>query len=87
MIFVRVLRSAARVGLGAILLAATGVLAQGTGAVVNLPSSKQLGAVPESPQRVNSEPVSMAVSPDGRYVVTVNGGTGRSNRSTSSRWR
>ena len=76
MIFVRVLRSAARVGLGAILLAATGVLAQGTGAVVNLPSSKQLGAVPGSPQRVNSEPVSMAVSPDGRWVVTVNAGYG-----------
>jgi DNA-binding beta-propeller fold protein YncE len=67
--------------LGAILLAAagaaTGVLAQGTGAVVNLPSSKQIvGAAPGSPQRVNSEPVSMAVSPDGRYVVTVNAGYG-----------
>jgi len=72
--------SGARVGLGAFLLAAAGaatcVLAQGTGAVVNLPSSKQLGAVPGSPQRVNSEPVSMVVSPDGRYVVTVNAGYG-----------
>ncbi len=69
------------VGLGAILLAAagaaTGVLAQGTGAVVDLPSSKQIvGLAPGSPQRVNSEPVSMAVSPDGRYVVTVNAGYG-----------
>jgi DNA-binding beta-propeller fold protein YncE len=68
--------------LGAILLAAagaaTGVLAQGTAAaVVNLPSSKQIvGVAPGSPQRVNSEPVSMAVSPDGRYVVTVNAGYG-----------
>ncbi|MGD0905392.1 MAG: hypothetical protein ABR924_21065, partial [Terracidiphilus sp.] len=34
------------------------------------------GAVPGSPQRVNSEPVSMVVSPDGRYVVTVNAGYG-----------
>jgi DNA-binding beta-propeller fold protein YncE len=73
--------SGVRVGLGAILLAvagaATGVLAQGTGAVVNLPSSKQIvGVAPGSPQRVNSEPVSMAVSPDGRYVVTVNAGYG-----------
>jgi YVTN family beta-propeller protein len=44
--------------------------------VVNLPSSKQLGAVPGSPQRLNSEPISMAVSPGGRYVVTVNAGYG-----------
>ena len=42
----------------------------------NLPSSKELGAVPGNPQRVNSEPISMAVSPDGRYVVTVNAGYG-----------
>jgi DNA-binding beta-propeller fold protein YncE len=54
-----------------------GVGAQGQGAVVDLPSSKQIvGVVPGSPQRVNSEPVSMAVSPDGRYVVTVNAGYG-----------
>src|SRR5208283_83171 len=77
----RFLWSGVRVGLGATLLvtmgAASGVLAQGTGAVVNLPSSKQIvGVVPGSPQRVNSEPVSVAVSPDGRYVVTVNAGYG-----------
>jgi len=76
-----VLWSGVRVGLAATLLvtagAATGVLAQGTAkAMDDLPSSKQLGAVPGSPQRVNSEPVSMAVSPDGRYVVTVNAGYG-----------
>ncbi len=41
-----------------------------------LPSSKQLGAVPGSPQRVNSLPMSLAVSPDGRWVVTVNAGYG-----------
>ncbi len=76
-----VLWSGARVGLVGILLvvsgAATCVLAQGTGLVVDLPSSKQIvGAAPGNPQRVNSEPVSMAVSPDGRYVVTVNAGYG-----------
>ena len=43
---------------------------------LNLPSSKQLGAAPGEPQRLNSLPMSMAVSPDGRYVVTVNAGYG-----------
>ena len=44
---------------------------------VNLPTSKQLiGEIPGHPQRLNSLPISMAVSPDGRYVVTVNAGYG-----------
>lgn len=44
---------------------------------VNLPTSKQLiGEIPGHPQRLNSLPMSMAVSPDGRYVVTVNAGFG-----------
>src|ERR1700756_503614 len=44
---------------------------------IDLPSSKQLTEpVPGDPQRINSQPVSMAVSPDGRYVVTVNDGYG-----------
>ena len=44
---------------------------------IDLPSSKQLiGSAPGSPQRTNSEPVSIAVSPDGRYVVAVNDGFG-----------
>ena len=55
------------------LLVAAGAWAQ----VLDLPSSKQIvGTVPGNPQRVNSEPISMAVSPDGRYVVTVNAGYG-----------
>ncbi|MDR3736884.1 MAG: phosphoesterase, partial [Acidobacteriaceae bacterium] len=44
---------------------------------VDLPSSKQLvGEIPGHPQRLNSLPMSMAVSPNGRYVVTVNAGFG-----------
>ena len=44
---------------------------------IDLPSSKQLiGEAPGQPQRINSLPISMAVSPDGRYVVTVNAGYG-----------
>src|ERR1700679_3490415 len=44
---------------------------------VDLPTSKQLiGEIPGHPQRLNSLPMSMAVSPDRRYVVTVNAGYG-----------
>jgi DNA-binding beta-propeller fold protein YncE len=44
---------------------------------IDLPSSKQLTEpVPGHPQRINAEPASMAVSPDGRYVVTANDGYG-----------
>ena len=44
---------------------------------VDLPTSKQLiGEIPGHPQRLNSLPMSMAVSRDGRYVVTVNAGYG-----------
>ena len=32
--------------------------------------------VPGDPKRLNSLPMSIAVSPDGRYVVTVNAGYG-----------
>jgi YVTN family beta-propeller protein len=44
---------------------------------VDLPTSKELiGEIPGHPQRLNSLPISMAVSPDRRYVVTVNAGYG-----------
>jgi DNA-binding beta-propeller fold protein YncE len=56
------------------LVLGTGVLGSQT---IDLPTSKQLiGEVPGHPQRLNSLPISMAVSPDGRYVVTVNAGYG-----------
>ena len=47
------------------------------GQAIDLPTSKQIvRPVPGSPQRLNGLPMSMAVSPDGRYVVTVNAGYG-----------
>ncbi len=47
------------------------------GQSIDLPTSKQIvRPVPGSPQRLNSLPMSMAVSPDARYVVTVNAGYG-----------
>ena len=47
------------------------------GQSIDLPTSKQiLRPVPGSPQQLNSLPMTMAVSPDGRYVVTVNAGYG-----------
>jgi hypothetical protein len=45
--------------------------------IIDLPSSKQLiGEAPGHPQRMNGLPISMAISPDGRSVVTVNAGYG-----------
>ena len=59
---------------GAALVLGPGLLAAQT---VDLPTSKQLiGQAPGHPQRLNSLPISMAVSPGGRYVVTVNAGYG-----------
>ena len=56
-----------------LLWSAAPVLAQS----IDLPTSKLLTEpVPGHPQRMNGLPVSMAVSPDGRYVVTVNDGYG-----------
>jgi DNA-binding beta-propeller fold protein YncE len=59
--------------LGAVLAAVSVSSAQ----MVNLPSSKQLlGEIPGNPQKINGLPMSMAVSPDGRYVATVDAGYG-----------
>src|ERR1035437_7026051 len=59
---------------GAVLFLGTLAL---TAQTIDLPTSKQLiGKIPGHPQRLNSLPMSMAVSPDGRYVVTVNAGFG-----------
>jgi len=58
---------------GYVVLASTSLHAQ----TIDLPTSKQLiGPVPGSPQQLNNLPMTMAVSPDGRYVVTVNAGFG-----------
>ena len=44
---------------------------------IDLPTSKELiGEIPGHPQKLNSLPMSMAASPDGRYIVTVNSGYG-----------
>lgn len=51
-------------------------VAQQTDGTIDLPTSKRLSTVPGAPQRLNSLPMSMAISPDGRYVVTVNAGYG-----------
>ncbi|HSU18679.1 MAG TPA: hypothetical protein VLI45_02950, partial [Acidobacteriaceae bacterium] len=46
-------------------------------AAIDLPTSKQLlPPAPGSPQRVNSLPISLAVSPDGKWVVSLNAGYG-----------
>src|SRR5271168_3785899 len=44
---------------------------------LNLPTSKQLvEPAPGSPQRLNSLPMTAAISPDGRYLAVVNAGFG-----------
>jgi YVTN family beta-propeller protein len=59
-----------------VLVGVSGVVAA-LGQAIDLPTSKQIvRPVPGSPQRLNSLPISMAVSPDARYVVTVNAGYG-----------
>src|SRR5580700_1026253 len=54
------------------------LLSQTTGGQsIDLSTSKQLlGEIPGHPQRLNSLPMSIAVSPDGHYVATVNAGYG-----------
>ena len=60
----------------ALLTAIPAVRAQSTRTIV-LPTSKQLAEpVPGSPQRLNSLPMTAALSPDGRYLAVVNAGYG-----------
>ncbi len=50
---------------------------QSTPHTIDLPTSKQLLApAPGDPRRVNSLPMSLAVSPDGHWVVSLNAGYG-----------
>jgi DNA-binding beta-propeller fold protein YncE len=50
---------------------------QGAGSAVDLPTSKQLMLpAPGDAKRLNSLPMSLAVSPDGRWVVSLNAGYG-----------
>ena len=50
---------------------------QRSSAVVDLPTSKELLLpVPGDPRRLNSLPMSLVVSPDGRWVVSLNAGYG-----------
>ncbi len=54
-----------------------GLVPAAFGQAIDLPTSKQIvRPVPGGPQRLNSLPMSMAISADGRYVVTVNAGYG-----------
>ncbi len=58
-------------------LAAAFSASSGFAQTIDLPTSKQLiEPVPGQPLRLNSSPVTMAVSPNHRYVVTVNEGYG-----------
>ncbi len=66
-------RSSFRLVLG-IALAWSGAAAQTP--AIHLPTSKQLLPVPGSPQRINSLPMAIATSPDGRYVALLNAGYG-----------
>lgn len=51
--------------------------AQQSPQAMNLPTSKQLlPPAPGNPRRVNSLPMVLAVSPDGRWVVSINAGYG-----------
>src|ERR1700733_9108158 len=66
-----------KIGYGVFVVVVGIGVAGAQGQSIDLPTSKQIvRPVPGSPQRVNSLPMSMAVSPDGRYVVTVNAGYG-----------
>jgi DNA-binding beta-propeller fold protein YncE len=63
---------------GVMVMMGAGVAAQAQSAgVIDLPTSKQLiGKAPGNPKRLNSLPMSLAASPDGRWVVSLNAGYG-----------
>ncbi len=66
-----------RFALPAALLITALAAAQAPTGTLNLPSSKQLLLpAPGAPQRLNSLPMAMATSPDGRYIAVVNAGYG-----------
>jgi len=63
--------------LAALTLLGNAVGAQDSSAALDLPTSKQLIApIPGNPQRTNSLPMSLAVSPDHRWVASLNAGFG-----------
>jgi DNA-binding beta-propeller fold protein YncE len=67
----------AALGIAWAVSAAAQMPSQAAPQTIDLPTSKQLiGEIPGKPERLNSLPMTMAVSPDGRYVVTVNAGYG-----------
>ncbi len=54
-----------------------GIAGAQSGAATNLPSSKQVeAALPGSPFKTNSLPMTIAVSPDGHYAASLNAGFG-----------
>jgi DNA-binding beta-propeller fold protein YncE len=61
----------------ALILKAGSMSAQSGLPAIDLPTSKEiLRPVPGGPQRINGLPLSMAISPDQRFVITVNAGYG-----------
>lgn len=61
----------------ALILTAASMAAQSGSTSVDLPTSKEiLQPVPGNPQRLNGLPLSMAISPDRQFVITVNAGYG-----------
>ena len=60
-----------------VLLLASFALAQTSRKTINLPSSKKLiSPAPGDPQKVDSFPVTAALSPDGKYLALLNSGFG-----------
>ena len=49
---------------------------------IGLPTSKTLGPVPGAPMRTNGYPVTIALSPDGRYAVLLHAGYGAQSSQT-----